>query len=281
MTQADSVHSTPPINVPVAPTRRRFLSTAAGVAAGGAALALATIPPASAVAVLPAPADTANALWAERQKHVERLALASAKYDAAKAHLPAWAHGGPSRIDQYGNPCGHDSNWPLDTSVTRPPLGERITRPTIDECRETFAFNVQVFGFKGRARSVARAHMRKSIAAIVARLRERNRLYSALGLTDLDREISAACDAMLATEEAIGELEQSPNVVAATVLAGLCNDCDRTSYATGNGYCGTMAMALIALRGLLPSLSGLIRDHAAFFVSNPTLPLSAMIFSPL
>jgi hypothetical protein len=42
MTQADSVHSTPPTNTP---TRRRFLSTAATLAAGGAALGLA-IPPA-------------------------------------------------------------------------------------------------------------------------------------------------------------------------------------------------------------------------------------------
>jgi hypothetical protein len=42
-----------------------------------------------------------------------------------------------------------------------------------------------------------------------------------------------------------------------------------------------MAMGLVALRSLLPSLSGLIREHAAFFVSNPTLPLSAMPFTPL
>jgi hypothetical protein len=42
-----------------------------------------------------------------------------------------------------------------------------------------------------------------------------------------------------------------------------------------------MAMALVALRGLLPSLSGLIREHAALFVSNPTLPLSAMPFAPV
>ena len=48
MTQADSVHSTPPTNTPVAQTRRRFLSTAASVAAGGTVLALATMPPASA-----------------------------------------------------------------------------------------------------------------------------------------------------------------------------------------------------------------------------------------
>jgi len=42
-----------------------------------------------------------------------------------------------------------------------------------------------------------------------------------------------------------------------------------------------MAMGLVALRGLLPSLSGLIRDHAALFVSSPVLPLAAMPFAPL
>jgi hypothetical protein len=49
MTQADSVHSTPPTNTPIsqshpvdaATSRRRFLSQAAGVAAGGTVLALA------------------------------------------------------------------------------------------------------------------------------------------------------------------------------------------------------------------------------------------------
>jgi hypothetical protein len=41
-----------------------------------------------------------------------------------------------------------------------------------------------------------------------------------------------------------------------------------------------MAMALVALKGLSPNLSGLIRDHAAFFVANPELPLSGMPFAP-
>jgi hypothetical protein len=54
MTQADSVLSTPPTNTPIsqadATSRRRFLSNAAGIAAGGAVLAMATIPPASATA---------------------------------------------------------------------------------------------------------------------------------------------------------------------------------------------------------------------------------------
>jgi hypothetical protein len=62
MIQADRVHSTPPTNTPIsqnnpvdATSRRRFLTNAAGVAAGGAVLAMATIPPALAAA---APAVT-------------------------------------------------------------------------------------------------------------------------------------------------------------------------------------------------------------------------------
>jgi hypothetical protein len=42
MTQADRVHSTPRLNTPVDPARRRFLSTAAGVAAGSAVMMAAT-----------------------------------------------------------------------------------------------------------------------------------------------------------------------------------------------------------------------------------------------
>ena len=45
MPKADRVHSTPPTNTPIsqvdATSRRRFLSQAAGVAAGGTVLALA------------------------------------------------------------------------------------------------------------------------------------------------------------------------------------------------------------------------------------------------
>jgi hypothetical protein len=64
MIQADSVHSTPTnttISRNDAPSRRRFLSQAAGVAAGGTVLALATIPPVSAVAAPAVPLDPANA----------------------------------------------------------------------------------------------------------------------------------------------------------------------------------------------------------------------------
>jgi hypothetical protein len=253
-------------------TRRLFLFTAAAAAP---AIALPAI-------ALPSPAaGTAMRLWAERQTQVDRLARASAEYTAASERLPAWAKSGPDRIDHEGNPCGHVSGWPLDSTIAPPSAGERIVRPSIYDCRDLFAFKVRVFGLEGRARARARAHMRQSIAAIVARLRERDRIYSALGLIDLDHEINAACDAIRATEQAIGALDQSPSVIAANVLASLTNDCSRSDFAEGNGYNETMAMALVVLRGLLPNVSGLIRDHAAFFVSNPTLPLSAMPFALL
>jgi hypothetical protein len=93
--------------------------------------------------------------------------------------------------------------------------------------------------------------------------------------------MSDACIAMCEAEDAIRDLPATPNVVGAIVLAGLSNDCSRSDFAEGNGYCGTMAMALVALRGLLPDLSGPIRDDAAHFVGSPTLPLSAMPFAAL
>ena len=38
------------------------------------------------------------------------------------------------------------------------------------------------------------------------------------------------------------------------------------------GHCATMAMGLLALKGLRPNLSGLIGEHVAFFAANPELP---------
>jgi hypothetical protein len=70
-------------------------------------------------------------------------------------------------------------------------------------------------------------------------------------------------------------------VIAASLLATLCTNCSRSDFAEGNGYCETMAVAFVALRGLLPGLSGLIREHAALLFNNPTLPLSAMTFAPV
>jgi hypothetical protein len=251
--------------------------TDVGMSRRGALGALAAFTAAPAIA-LPAPVDAANALWAQRQKHVVRLLQLSHEYNAAHVKLPAWAMSGPERLDASGNFCGNDVSWPLVEDLTPPSMGERIVRPAIYQAKDNFEFAVRVLGF---SRENCRATMRRNIKAIVARLRTRKQLYAELGLDRIDREMNDACTAMCEAEDAIGELEQSPNVVAAQLLASLGDDCDRTSCASGNGYCGTMAMALVALRGVLPGLSGLIREHAALFVSNPTLPLSAMPFAPV
>jgi hypothetical protein len=71
----------------------------------------------------------------------------------------------------------------------------------------------------------------------------------------------------------------APNIIAGQIMIGLANDCSRQDIASGNVYCGTKAMALVALRGLLPSLSGMIHQHARFFVDNPRLPLGGMPFA--
>jgi hypothetical protein len=254
--------------------------TGTNISRRGALSALAAFTAAPAIA-LPAPVDAANVLWAERQKHVDRLLQLSREYDAAHEKLPAWAMSGPERLDANGNFCGDHVAWPLVEDLTPPNMGERIVRPSIYQAKEHFDFAVNVFASSPKTRENCRANMRRSIKGIVARLRTRKQLYAELGLDRIDREMNDACTTMCEAEDAIGELTPVPNVVAAIVLAGVCDDCSRSDFAEGNGYCGTMAMALVALRGLLPDLSGPIPEHAAFMVNNPTLPLSAMPFAPV
>jgi len=83
MTKADSVHSTPPTNTSA--TRRRFLSQSAGVAAGGAVLALA-IPAAPAAANAPrAPAALADPIFGAIEAHKAARAIVYSAVDAVSA----------------------------------------------------------------------------------------------------------------------------------------------------------------------------------------------------
>ncbi|WP_338688426.1 hypothetical protein V5279_23840 [Bradyrhizobium sp. 26S5] len=123
MTQADRVHSTPPLNTsaidrepPTDTTRRHFLTRAAGVAAGGSVLALAAIPPVTAAAAPAASlAGVADPIFAliEDHRRLQTLRcdlsdeLDGAEYEAAKEHgwrpvpLTHWRnyHIGGSEID--------------------------------------------------------------------------------------------------------------------------------------------------------------------------------------
>jgi hypothetical protein len=78
-----------PMFPPVDPTRRHFLSQAAGVAAGGTVLALATIPPASAAAALAGALDPVFSL-------IEAHRMAHAAYLIALAEH--------TRLDHLGDP---------------------------------------------------------------------------------------------------------------------------------------------------------------------------------
>jgi hypothetical protein len=94
MPKADRVHSTPSINTPIsqvdATSRRRFLSLAAGVAAGGTVLALATFPPALATVAPASPLDPV-------------YGLIEAHRQAQAAHIIALAE--QDRLERIGDPA--------------------------------------------------------------------------------------------------------------------------------------------------------------------------------
>ena len=173
----------------------------------GALGALAAFTAAPTIA-LPTPVDAANVLWEERQKHVDRLLQLSREYDAAHENLPAWAASGLERLDANGNFCGDIVAWPLVEDLTPPNMGERIVRPSIYHPKEHFDFAVSVFASSPKTRENCRAAMRRSIKAIVARLRDRKHLYAELGLDRIDREMSDACIAMCEAEDAIRDIER-------------------------------------------------------------------------
>jgi hypothetical protein len=137
------------------------------------------------VALASSPDTIALARWSERQTAVERLNDLTAAYREAHAKLPAWAAPGLGRIDQDGNACDVEVNWPLDPTVTPPPMGCRYVRPSLYLCREQFDFAAGVFATSAATREKARANMRAKMRVIFARLRERDKLYAELGLTEL------------------------------------------------------------------------------------------------
>jgi hypothetical protein len=188
---------------------------------------------------------TALSVWIERQTKIERLRVLQAAYLDATAKLPSWTLSACN-----GKPRG----------------------PSVAGYYDEFNLTVRALHLEGPARAAARAHMRRLIRGVIDRLRERRRL---------SQQMDDACDELLAVEAFFLDFKnEMPDIVAARLMINLSYDCDLDAYARGNGYSGTMAMALIALRGLRPHLSGLIRDHAAFFVENPNLPLREMPLAP-
>jgi hypothetical protein len=160
-------------------------------------------------------------------------------------------------------------------------MGERIVRPSMYDCHRDFHLAVQTFGLEGTARARARAHMRQSIRGIVACLRERDRVHDAVGLSRLEPESVAVCDALFDKEAFFRDeySHETPNILAGRIMVNLCADGDIEAKAEGNRHCATMAMGLLALKGLRPNLSGLVGEHVAFFAANPERPLREMPFA--
>jgi hypothetical protein len=101
MAQANSNHITV---LPVDPTRRRFLLQAAGVTAGGSALALAIIPPAVAAPAGSLDASKVSAALRAAAQALdeahERLKAAKARFVADDAALSDWTAAHPEPISK-------------------------------------------------------------------------------------------------------------------------------------------------------------------------------------
>ena len=192
----------------------------------GALIALTTAP----AIALPAPADTANALWAQRKTTLSGCRNLPPN---TMRRMPSYRLG----LCQGSNVLTRTATFavpivagPSQEDLTPPSVGERIVRPSIHQAKENFEFAVRVFGSTPAFRKHCRANMRRNIRAIVAQLRERDRLYTELGLIDLDRAMSDTCTALCESEDKIDALEQSPNVIAASLLAGVNRRSNLTPY---------------------------------------------------
>jgi hypothetical protein len=129
---SDRVPGTPPTNTtisqsPDATSRRRFLTKAAGIAAGGTVLTLAPIPPTPALA---APASLLDGVKASpalraagralRDAH-ERLKKARAAFDATETLLEEWQRLNPKPIGRRAVKRWERREHEYRYSVTMPP----------------------------------------------------------------------------------------------------------------------------------------------------------------
>jgi hypothetical protein len=111
MAQADSKNST---TAPVDPTRRRFLSNTASIAAGGAVLAMATIPPGPAVG---APASALDPVFGLIEAHRTATDL----HGAALKEQARLEQIGDPRASEVGDaPCHADARTFRELVSTAP-----------------------------------------------------------------------------------------------------------------------------------------------------------------
>ena len=97
----------------------------------------------------------------------------------------------------------------------------------------------------------------------------------------MEPESVAVCDALFDKEAFFRDeySHETPNILAGRIMVNLCADGDLEAKAERNGHCATMAMGLLALKGLRPNLSGLIASTSHFLPPIPERPLREMPFA--
>jgi hypothetical protein len=221
----------------------------------------------------------AAALWAERQTYVVKNNALGEAYQAAYDQLPAWAQSGPRLLAHDGTYCGGEVGWPLDPSIkpSEHPSAYRVCRVSPHDIKRSFEFTIGMFPeMNSTVRAKHRATMRESLRKLIARVREQRAEKDRLGLLENERQSEALNAQQFQIEDAIREGGQTPDAKAAAIMVSLQDNCGLDSSAAEDSE---MSLACVALDLLLPQLTGLIREHAAFYLENRTATLREMPFA--
>lgn len=244
---------------------------------------IATSPPVFVAGLMPF--NAAVDAWEERQRNIGIMAELYPVLVRLNGELPRWANNGPRSINGEGEWSADNSGWPEAEHYELPPISYawRTVRVSPYDVRSDYKTRLRMLGNpegKNYAawRATARAQMRQRMRVVIRRVREQRRLLEELGIAAVERRIGAAVDGLIEVENTIRELHESADRTAALIMANVDDNCQPAASIAGDDRDATMEIAAVALKLLLPELSGLIREHAQFFVSSPTTPLREMPF---
>ena len=186
MAKANCVHSTPPTNSPIsqvdASSRRRFLSSVAGIAAGGTVLALATIPPVLA-ATAPTdaldPANASPALCAATRAlgdaH-DRLKQARSTFDAADLLPGEWRRLNPEPTGRRAIKRWNRREREYRYSVTMPPWEALLSAERDFQAAQTAVANI-------KARDMSELALKACLSSVYDCVRTTDRNPAVIGFS--------------------------------------------------------------------------------------------------
>lgn len=221
-------------------------------------------------AVLPGAASTTSSdidgLWRAflLARGADTVALRAV--EAAEAQLPWWAVSGPSHVNHRGILCGDISHWPARQEYRLPSNGAwvRIRQSRLDA----------ISGFEHDRRVLGEEPARRAFAEFEDRLAARDRERRLVCLDVLTQRLEQLGDRMYDHQQSILTLQPSSlAILAAQIMTATVTN--EFTYATAENS-DQMSLAAVALRGLLPHLSGDIAQDAAEFVDNPDRRLDQM-----